>query len=174
MQLLQIIEDLTRGDSYRGISKLTDPTAQEAISSAFRLFSPISAAVDRIAAGSASEPAGNGCERLSCPRTELEQRDLYPVPALDRVGDASGAGGGVLAAMLRLVCLVAVAATVMLYRSQGGGSRPSARGASAINDALRKIADGDFTVQVTEQDGPISGEIARQLNAAINRQRGVG
>lgn len=171
VQLLQIIEDLTRGDSYRGISKLTDPTALEAISSAFRLFSPISAAVDRIA-GSASElqQAMAARELILSSGQELDNAIYTLVPALDQVGDAGGANGGVLAAMLGLVCLVAVAALVMLYRSQGGGSRPSARGASAINDALRKIADGDFTVQVTEQDGPI-GEIARQLNAAINRQR---
>ena len=91
VQLLQIIEDLTRGDSYRGISKLTDPTALEAISSAFRLFSPISAAVDRIA-GSASElqQAMAARELILSSGQELDNAIYTLVPALDQVGDASG------------------------------------------------------------------------------------
>ncbi len=47
-ELLGNIEALTRGDTERDIRKITDPVAIDAMSSAFRRFSTVSTALDRV------------------------------------------------------------------------------------------------------------------------------
>ena len=170
-QLLQAIEDLTRGDSYRGISKLTDPGAVEAISTAFRLFSPISAAVDRIAdAATGQQQAMEARELILTSGQALDNAIYTLVPAMDQLGGGMSENRGTLTAVLAVLGLLAAAALVALYRSQYRPSQYTAQAVAGINSALQKIAEGDFTVQVPE-DNAFTADIARQLNATTARQR---
>ena len=170
-QLLQAIEDLTRGDSYRGISKLTDPGAVEAISTAFRLFSPISAAVDRIAdAATAQQQAMEARELILTSGQALDNAIYTLVPAMDQLGGGMSENRGTLTAVLAVLGLLAAAALVALYRSQYRPSQYTAQAVAGINSALQKISEGDFTVQVPE-DNAFTADIARQLNATTARQR---
>ena len=170
-QLLQAIEDLTRGDSYRGISKLTDPGAVEAISTAFRLFSPISAAVDRIAdAATAQQQAMEARELILTSGQALDNAIYTLVPAIDQLGGGMSENRGTLTAVLAVLGLLAAAALVALYRSQYRPSQYTAQAVAGINSALQKISEGDFTVQVPE-DNAFTADIARQLNATTARQR---
>lgn len=170
-QLLQAMEDLTRGDSYRGISKLTDPGAVEAISTAFRLFSPISASVDRIADSATGQRQAMEARELILSSGQALDNAVYTlVPALSQLGGGVSENSGALMAVLVLLGLLGAAALAALYRSQYRPSQYTAEAVSAINGALQKISEGDFTVQVPE-DNAFTCDIARQLNATTARQR---
>ncbi len=169
-ELLDIIEGLTRGDSELGIARLTDAAAIESVNAAFNLFSPISVAVDRIADSAAGLQQAMAARDLILSRgAELENAVFALVPAMGgSVGDA--ANSGALTAVLVVLGLLATGLLVVLYLNQ---SRPGAytrQGVAAINSALQKIAQGDFTVRASE-DNTVTAGIARQLNAATSQQR---
>ena len=172
-ELLRNIELLTRGDESREIRQVTDPDAVGAMSSAFRKFSTVSTSVDRIVA-SAPELAEAAAARDSI---------LSSADSLDEALDAlvSGAdelaGGPVEGASPALEYLAAAALlmlglVVFQYIYQRRRTVLVRQGVAEINAALEKIAGGDLSVRVSEDNAALSA-ISRQINTAIGQQRGM-
>ena len=66
--------------------------------------------------------------------------------------------------------LLAVGLLVVMYRGQRQRVLYTEQGVSEINNALLKIAEGDLTVRVPEQNS-VTRDIAREINASVERQR---
>lgn len=77
---------------------------------------------------------------------------------------------GVLSALLLALGALGVGLLAVLHFIQRRPSGYAQQGFEAINDALKKIAGGDLTVVVPE-DNAMTADIARQINVATTRQR---
>ncbi len=77
---------------------------------------------------------------------------------------------GTLMALFGAPALLAVGLLVVMYRSQRRRVLYTEQGVEEINGALVKIAEGDLTVNVPE-DNTVTREIAREINASTERQR---
>jgi methyl-accepting chemotaxis protein len=66
--------------------------------------------------------------------------------------------------------VLAVGLLVVMYRGQRRRVAYTEQGVAEINSALVKIAEGDLTVQVPEEN-TVTQEIAREINASTQRQR---
>ena len=75
---------------------------------------------------------------------------------------------GTLMAMFGAPAVLAVA--LLAYRGQRRRVEYTERGVAEINSALVKIAEGDLTVRVPE-DNTVTRDIAREINASTQRQR---
>jgi twitching motility protein PilJ len=166
----RIIEGLTRGDELIGINKVSNTSAIEALSNAFRLFSGVSTSVDRIA-GASSE-----LRQASAARGTIADNS---VPLIDAIADlqpaiASLAVGRLYDASNLIILFVApgvlaIALLVTMVLGQRRRDSYTARGVSEINGALEKISKGDLTVTVAE-DNSVTSDIAQGLNATTQRQ----
>ena len=75
---------------------------------------------------------------------------------------------GTLMAMFGAPAVLAVA--LLAYRGQRRRVEYTERGVAEINSALVKIAEGDLTVRVPEENS-VTRDIAREINASTRRQR---
>jgi twitching motility protein PilJ len=170
-EFIQIIEALTRGDTLVGIQKMTDANAMESMSSAFRLFSIVSTSVDRIA-GSAAElrQAVAARDAILTADAELDNAVTALNPAIDRL--AMGRIGDRATMMTLFIApgVLAVGLMLVLYIGQRRRVKYTERGVAQISDALLKIAGGDLTVRVPE-DNSVTRDIAREINASTEHQR---
>ena len=78
--------------------------------------------------------------------------------------------GGVLIALLGVPGLLALGLLVAMYQAQRSHILYTQQGVSDINNALARIAEGDLTVAVSE-DNSVTMDIAREINTATERQR---
>ncbi len=80
------------------------------------------------------------------------------------------AGEGTLVLVIGALALLAVGLLVVMYRNQRRRVLYTEQGVAAINGALVRIAEGDLTVRVPE-DNSVTRDIAREINASTERQR---
>lgn len=169
-ELLANLEALTRGDASREIRKITDPRAVEAMSSAFRKFSTVSTALDRIVRDSAElhEAAAARDTILSMTDSFDESLDAL-VASVNGLAVEGSAPQPVPVAYFLVPVLVAFGLLLLQFLGQRRRSRAIKEGVAEINSALKQIAAGDLTVSVSE-DNKALAEIARQINAATGQQ----
>ncbi len=167
----QIMDALKNGNSLMGVERLTDTDALAAVATASNLFSVVSASIDQIADGSA-ELRSAAIARLTIIETSAPLADAISalVPAIDRLTSARLYDRGTLMALFAAPGVLAVVLLVVMYRAQRRRVVYTERGVSDINGALVKIAEGDLTVRVSE-DNSVTRDIAREINASTERQR---
>ncbi len=168
---LRLVEALTRGEQPAGITRVEQPRAVDALSSAFRRMSAVAGAADRIVASAASLRDGatarsqilDGGNAL-----DAAVAALLPAMAIQAApGNDAGALGGILPVVPVLLSLALLAA---LYVQQRRRERDARDGVAALGAALKKIAAGDLTVRVPEH-GAATAAIAREINTFAARQR---
>ena len=170
-ELLANLEALTRGDDSREIRKITDPAAVEAMSSAFRKFSTVSTALDRIVRDSAElhEAAAARDTILAMTDSFDESLDALVASVNELAVEGSAAQPVTLAYFIAPV-VVALGLLLLQFFAQRRRSGAFRQGVAEINTALQQIAAGDLTASVSENNKALA-EIARQINAATGQQR---
>jgi len=141
------------------------------MSNAFRLFSVISTSVDRIA-DSAPELRQAAVARTDILAADVALGDALGqlLPAINRLVTGSLDDRGTMMTLFIAPGLLAVMLMLSMYLGQKRRIRYTRDGVAQINEALLKIAKGDLTVKVSE-DNSVTRDIAREINASTEHQR---
>jgi twitching motility protein PilJ len=168
---VRIVDALNNGSSLMGVQKMADPDAIESVTKASTLFSVVSTSIDQIAGASAElREAAMARESITLETVGLTDAISALVPAIDKLTVARLYDRGTLMALFGAPGVLAVGLLVVMYRGQRRRVLYTEQGVSEINGALVKIAEGDLTVQVPE-DNTVTRDIAREINASTERQR---
>ncbi|MCB1675694.1 MAG: hypothetical protein KDI01_05360 [Halioglobus sp.] len=168
---MRIVDALNNGSEFMGVQQLTDPDAIDFVNRASGLFSVVSASVDKIAQASAElRDAAVAREAIVDSNALLAGAISDLVPAIDRLTLTRLYDRGTLMALFGAPGAFAIGLLVVLYRSQRRRVLYTEQGVAAINGALVRIAEGDLTVHVPE-DNSVTRDIAREINASTGRQR---
>jgi methyl-accepting chemotaxis protein len=170
-ELLANLEALTRGDDGREVRQITDPRAVEAMSSAFRKFSTVSTALDRIVRDAAElhEAAAARDTILSLTDSFDESLDAL-VASVNELAVEGSEPKPVPLAYFIVPVLALLGLLLLQFLGQRRRSRSLKQGVAEINNALQQIAAGDLTASVSE-DNKALAEIARQINTATGQQK---
>jgi twitching motility protein PilJ len=167
----RIIDALKNGNKVMGIQRLKDRDAIESINLAANLFSGVSTSIEKI------EQASSKLRRAALARQEVVESNAALVdavaalvPAIDQLTDTRMGDRGVLMALFGAPGVLAVGLLVAMYRGQRRRILYTEQGVSEINNALVRIAEGDLTVTVPE-DNSVTMDIAREINTSTKRQR---
>ena len=167
----RIVEALNNGSRVMGVDKLTDADAIESVQRAAGLFSVVSASIDQIAGASEElRQAAVAREAIAVSSVGLADAISALVPAIDRLTLSRLTNRGTLMALFGAPGVLAVGLLIIMYRSQRRRVEYTEQGVEEINSALVKIAEGDLTVQVPEEN-TVTRDIAREINASTKRQR---
>jgi methyl-accepting chemotaxis protein len=168
---ISIVEALTRGDTLVGIERIRDARTIDAVSSAFRMFSSVATSVDRIA-DSAPELRQAAAARATIAESGAELGDavLALGPSIDRLALGRLYDRGNLITLFVAPGILAIGLVGVLLLAQRRRARQTREGIEQINDALRRIAQGDLSVKV-EENNVITREIAGAVNSATDHQR---
>jgi methyl-accepting chemotaxis protein len=170
-ELLASIEALRTGDRALGINRITSDEAMRSLDIADGLFSDVASAVDQVVEASPMlRQAAAARETVESSSAALSDAIALVVPALDRLTVARLYDRGTLMALFAAPGVLAVGLLVVLYRGQQRRMLYTEQGVAAINGALVRIAEGDLTVRVPE-DNTVTRDIAREINASTERQR---
>lgn len=168
---VRIVDALKNGSSLMGVDKLTDAAAIAAIETATGLFSVVSASIEQIAAASGElRQAAIARDAIAVSTLALSDDISALVPAIEKLTPTRLYDRGTLMALFGAPGLLAVGLLVVMYRGQRRRVAYTEQGVAEINSALVKIAEGDLTVQVPEEN-TVTQEIAREINASTQRQR---
>ena len=168
---LQVVDALNNGNRVMGVEKITDADVLESVAAADEMFSVVSTSIEQIAGASeglreaalARQSVISDSARLAGPISDLG-------PAIDRLTNARLYDRRTLMYLFGAPALLAVGLLVVMYRAQRGRVVYTEQGVAEINGALVKIAEGDLTVHVPE-DNSVTRDIAREINASTQRQR---
>jgi methyl-accepting chemotaxis protein len=165
------VDALTKGNKVMGVERVTDADAIASIEQAAELFSVVSSSIDQIA-GAAPELRQAALARAAITENSPQVSDAVSalIPALDRLTNARVYDRNTLMALFGAPALLAVALLVFMYRNQRQRVIYTEQGVEEINSALLKIAEGDLTVQVPENN-QVTQEIAKEINISTQRQR---
>jgi twitching motility protein PilJ len=168
---VRIIDALKSGNKVMGVDRIADPDAIESINIASNLFSVVSTSIDQISAASAelreAEAARNSIASSS---SRLSESVLDLIPAIEHLTNNRMFDRGTLMALFGGPAVLAVGLLVVMYRGQRRRVLNTEEGVAQINGALVKIAEGDLTVRVPEENS-VTQDIAREINASTERQR---
>ncbi|WP_188109565.1 methyl-accepting chemotaxis protein [Pseudohalioglobus sediminis] len=166
----RIIEGLTRGDELIGINKVTNTSAIEALSNAFRMFSGVSTSVDRIT-GASTELRQAALARQAIAENSIALNDAIAAlqPAVSNLAVGRLYGAGNLLVLFVAPGLLALGLLIVLLVGQRRREVYTARGVAEVNTVLEQVSKGDLTVTATEQNSVTSG-IAQGLNKAVQNQ----
>ena len=168
---VRIVDALNNGSRVMGVDKMTDSDAKESVGSASALFSMVSASIDQIAEASAElREAALARESIAVSTSGLSDAISALVPAIDKLTLTRLYDRGTLMALFGAPGILAVGLLVVMYRGQRRRVVYTEQGVSEINGALVKIAEGDLTVRVPEENS-VTREIAREINTSTERQR---
>lgn len=165
------VDALTKGNKVMGVERVTDADAIASIEQAAELFSVVSSSIDQIA-GAAPELRQAALARAAITENSPQVSDAVSalIPALDRLTNARVYDRNTLMALFGAPALLAVALLVFMYRNQRQRVIYTEQGVEEINSALLKIAEGDLTVRVPENN-QVTQEIAKEINISTQRQR---
>ena len=168
---MRIVDALKNGNRVMGVQKLTDLDAIDSLNAASQLFAVVSTSIDQIAQASPQlREATLAREAIDQTSPQLVDAISTLGPAIDRLTNARLYDRGTLMVLFGAPALLAVGLLVVMYRSQRQRVLYTEQGVSEINSALVKIAEGDLTVHVPEQN-TVTRDIAREINASVERQR---
>jgi twitching motility protein PilJ len=167
----RIVDALKNGSEVMGVEKMTDADAVDSIGRAAGLFSVVSTSIEQIAGASEElRQAALAREAIAVSSVGLSDAISALVPAIDKLTLARLYDRGTLMALFGAPGVLAVGLLVAMYRSQRRRVEYTEQGVEEINSALVKIAEGDLTVQVPEEN-TVTREIAKEINASTGRQR---
>lgn len=168
---IRIVDALKSGNKVMGVDKLRDKDAIESINTASELFSVVSTSIDQIASASSElRDAAAARQSIDDSSAQLSDKVLALVPAIEKLTNARLFDRGTLMALFGAPALLAVGLLIVMYRGQRNRVLYTESGVAEINGALVKIAEGDLTVRVPE-DNSVTRDIAREINASTERQR---
>ncbi len=168
---MRIVDALKNGNRVMGVQKLTDRDAIDSLNTASQLFAVVSTSIDQIAEASPQlREATLAREAIDQTSPQLVDAISTLGPAIDRLTNARLYDRGTLMVLFGAPALLAVGLLVVMYRGQRQRVLYTEQGVSEINNALLKIAEGDLTVRVPEQNS-VTRDIAREINASVERQR---
>ncbi|MEP1471356.1 MAG: methyl-accepting chemotaxis protein [Halieaceae bacterium] len=168
---MRIVDALKNGNRVMGVQQLTDRDAIDSLNAASSLFAVVSTSIDQIAEASPKlREATLAREAIDKTSPQLADAITTLGPAIDRLTNARLYDRGTLMVLFGAPALLAVGLLVVMYRSQRQRVVYTEQGVSEINSALVKIAEGDLTVHVPEQNS-VTRDIAREINASVERQR---
>lgn len=167
----RIIDALKNGNKVMGVQRLRDRDAIESINLAAGLFSVVSTSIEQIE-GASVELRNAALARQEIVESNAALVDAVAalVPAIDKLTNTRMGDRGVLMALFGAPGVLAVGLLVSMYRGQRRRVLYTEQGVAEINSALVKIAEGDLTVSVPE-DNSVTQEIAREINTSTKRQR---
>lgn len=165
------VEALTSGSRIMGIDKLTDSDAITSVQNAATMFEPVSRSIDQIANASTElREAARAREAIAEGSDGLVDAVAALLPAIEKMTVARLYDRGTLMALFGAPALLAFGLLIVMYRSQRQRVVYTEQGVEQINSALVKIAEGDLTVHVPD-DNTVTRDIAREINASTQRQR---
>lgn len=168
---VRIVEALKQGNKVMGVTRLGDSDALASIDKASELFSVVSTSIDQIASASPElREAAAARQSIIDSSAKLSDAVLALLPAIDKLKNARLFDRGTLMALFGAPALLAVGLLIVMYRGQRRQVIYTESGVADINGALVKIAEGDLTVRVPE-DNSVTRDIAREINASTERQR---
>ena len=168
---VRIIDALKNGNKLMGVDQLRDPDAIDSINTASQLFSVVSTDIEQIASASPElREAASARQSISDSNAKLSDSILALMPAIEKLTTAKLFDRKTLMALFGAPALLAVGLLVVMYRGQRQRVLYTESGVAEINGALVKIAEGDLTVQVPEENS-VTHDIAREINASTERQR---
>ena len=169
--LLGNINVLNKGDVQRGITKMEDRIAVEALSSASRRFAILSGSIEKVA-GSAGE-----LREAAAARNTIQESAAALQASLKGLKSAAGnlpvggqEGGNMLSTVLGGLVILAIALLLVQFVFQRKRAMQMKQGVAEIKSALHEMSQGDLTVHVSEDNTAIV-DIARQINLSARRQR---
>ena len=170
-KLLGNINALNSGDAQRGIARMEDRTAVEALSSASRRFAILSGSIEKVV-GTAGElreaAAARKTIQESAPALQASLASLK-----NAAGQLAGSGQGgstLISALLGGVAILAIALLLLQFILQRKRAAQMKRGVAEIQNALQEMSQGDLTANVSEENAAIV-DLARQVNSSARRQR---
>ena len=167
----RIVEALQNGNKVMGVEQLKDADAIESIDTASELFLVVSTSIDQIASASAElREAAAARQSIADSSAGLSDTVLALMPAIDNLTNSGLFDRGTLMALFGAPAILAVGLLVVMYRGQRRRMLHTESGVAQINGALVKIAEGDLTVRVPEENS-VTRDIAREINASTERQR---
>jgi twitching motility protein PilJ len=167
----RIVEALQNGNKVMGVEQLKDADAIESIDTASELFLVVSTSIDQIASASAElREAAAARQSIADSSAGLSDTVLALMPAIDKLTNSGVFDRGTLMALFGAPAILAVGLLVVMYRGQRRRMLHTESGVAQINGALVKIAEGDLTVRVPEENS-VTRDIAREINASTERQR---
>tara|TARA_R110001592_G_scaffold337300_1_gene623577 strand:+ start:187297 stop:189375 length:2079 start_codon:yes stop_codon:yes gene_type:complete len=170
-QLLGNINVLNSGDAQRGIARMEDRIAVEALSSASRRFATLSGSIEKVV-GTANElqeaAAARKTIQESVPALRASLGGLKS--AAGELSETGQAGGTMLSALLGGLAILAIVLLLLQFFFQRKRAAQMKRGVAEIKSALHEMSQGNLTANVSEDNTAIV-DIARQINASARRQR---
>ncbi|MEH6589346.1 MAG: methyl-accepting chemotaxis protein [Halioglobus sp.] len=168
---IRIVDALKNGNKVMGVEKMTDPDAIDSMSAASELFSVVSTSIEQIAEASQElRDAAVARQSITDSGAQLANAVLALNPAIEKLTNARLFDRGTLMVLFGAPALLAVGLLVVMYRGQRSRVLYTESGVADINGALVKIAEGDLTVRVPE-DNSVTRDIAKEINASTERQR---
>jgi twitching motility protein PilJ len=169
--VVQLIDALKQGNQSMAIQQVKDARAILSINTVSELFSGVSNTVDPIVAAS-TELRSAARVRMDIAKSIVPLADSLAAFALaiERHSESGSQKGISLMALFGAPGIVAIGFLIVLYRSQRRRVLYTEEGVSEIKGALGKIAEGDLTVLVSEEN-TVTKDIARGINASTERQR---
>jgi len=170
-KLLGNINLLNAGDPQRGIVRVDDRIAVEALSAASRRFATLSGSIEKVV-GTASE-----LREAAAARASIQESAAALRTSLDGLKTAAGnlaapeqAGSTMIPAILGAIAALAVVLLLLQFFFVRKRAAQMKQGVADIKSALHEMSQGDLTVDVPEDNAAIV-DIARQINASAKRQR---
>ncbi len=165
------VDALKNGNKVIGVEKLRDRDAIDSIDTAAQLFAVVSTSVEQIASASTELRAAATARHLIAGASpQLSEAVLAMMPAIGELANTGFFNRGSLMALFGAPAILAVGLLVVMYRGQRRRVLYTESGVAQINGALVRIAEGDLTIRVPEENS-VTRDIAREINASTERQR---
>ena len=152
-------------------SRCRDADAIASISTASDMFSVVSTSIVQIEEASLElRAAATARQSIIESNAALVDSVTALAPAIDRLTDTRVGDRGTLMALFAAPGVLAVGLLIAMFGGQRKRVVYTEEGVAEINNALVKIAEGDLTVIVSEENS-VTQDIAREINTSTKRQR---
>jgi twitching motility protein PilJ len=170
-KLLGNINVLNNGDVQRGISKMEDRIAAEALGSASRRFANLSGSIEKVV-GTADElqeaAAARNTIQTSAGALQASLKGLRT--AAGQLSVSGESGSTMVLTILVGIAVLAIALLLVQFVFGLRRAQQMKQGVAEIKSALHQMSQGDLTVSISEDNAAVV-DIARQINASTRRQR---
>ncbi|GAB5451375.1 MAG: chemotaxis chemoreceptor PilJ [Halioglobus sp.] len=167
----RILDALNNGSRVMGVQRMVDSDAIQSVKEASEMFAVVSTSIDQIASASPEmREAALAREAIIRDADSLTDSVSALEPAIEKMTVARLGNRSTLMLTFGAPALLAMGMLVAMYRNQRRQVEYTEKGVADINGALVKIAEGDLTVSVPE-DNDITRAIAKEINVSTDRQR---
>ncbi|MEM6579724.1 MAG: methyl-accepting chemotaxis protein [Pseudomonadota bacterium] len=171
--LLGNVNALNTGDPLRGINRVQQRIAVEALSSASRRLATLSGSIEKLARSASQLEEAAAARSTLADSADALQRSLIELKSAADQFAVAGEGEGENTMMTYIAFGVAALAIALLIAQFVLGRRKTQQtkeGLVEIKTALYEMSQGNFNVTVSE-DNAATADFARQFNSSCKRQR---